>query len=75
MNANERMQGMLCERIESLETSIGAWSNKIDMLHTTINLMQNRRTDKKECAESADYAREKVTDIVKEMRAAVGERA
>ncbi len=64
METSERVQGMLCERINQLEKVVAACAKKVDNLHSNINVMENRRHDEDDCRNAAAGARTRIRETV-----------
>ena len=71
MGARDRIQDMLCEKVENLESVIRTCAKKVDALHSSVNVMENSRQDKEVCGITADGLRDSLREIVKRMEAAL----
>lgn len=69
--SQNRIQGMLCARIDALEEAIEASAIQVDSLHVVINVMENRRTIENECKDAATHAREMLRAIVGALESAL----
>lgn len=65
----DKIQDMLCEKIDALEATMAASAKRVRNMHTTINIMENNRRNDAACAEAATFARETIDAIADALEA------
>lgn len=67
----DKIQDMLCEKIDALETVIEASAKSISNTEGLIDLMENRRNHEPECREAATAARTHIREVAKTLYGAL----